>query len=614
VSGLCGWLGEVSAPAEVLENMARGLSAPGGGARQDHAASGGGLCVAPWEDGDSLWAGDGMVAAICGQPRWADDDLAALAARQSDAAALGEAYRRFGPGLFNHLFGSFALAVIEPARGRALIAIDRMGIEALDMARGRDGQLVFGSSVQAVRRHPAVSSTITAQTIYNYMFYFVVPAPSAVYAEHVKLLPGQYMLLEDGALKTDFYWQMDYREDHAPSFQERVERLKSTLRTGVSRALQSAGERPVGAFLSGGLDSSSVSGFFAEQRPGAARTFTIGFDLPRFDESGYAKLVAEHFGTRHAAYFVTPDDVADLLPRLAEAFDEPFGNSSVIPTYYCAYFARENGIEVMLAGDGGDELFAGNARYVEMMRYESYGRIPRLLRKGLIEPVLFGVPGLEKLPVAAKAHSWASSYNQAMPERLFKYSFFVNTPIEQVFEPEHVARIDEDRPIEIAREAYNRPAGGSLLHRMLSLDLQSILADNDLRKVNRMCELAGVRVRYPMLDDDVVRFSGSIPVDVMMAGGRLRDFYKRAMADFLPRAVIDKKKHGFGLPFQQWLKEDRRLKEMVEQTLLSFRERGYLKASFVDQVRTSHLDREVTGADGFAYDLMVLELWLQKHA
>jgi asparagine synthase (glutamine-hydrolysing) len=614
MSGLCGWLGGTRAPAEVLERMAGGLVPPGGSARQDHAAPGGGLCVAPWEDADSLWVEDEVIAAICGQPRWADDDLATLAARRGNAAALSEAYRRFGAGLFDHLFGSFALAVIEPVRGRALIAIDRMGIEALSMARGRDGQLVFGSSVQAVRRHPAVSSTITSQTIYNYMFYFVVPAPSAVYAEHVKLLPGQYMQIEDGTLKTAFYWRMDYREDHAPSFEERAERLKSTLRTGVSRALQSAGTRPVGAFLSGGLDSSSVSGFFAKQRPGAARTFTIGFDLPRFDESGYAKLVAEHFGTRHAAYFVTPDDVADLLPRLAEAFDEPFGNSSVIPTYYCAHFARENGIEVMLAGDGGDELFAGNARYVEMMRYESYGRIPRFLRKGLIEPVLFGVPGLGKLPVAAKAHSWASSYNQAMPERLFKYSFFVNTPIEHVFEPEHVARIDEDRPIEIAREAYNRPAGGSLLHRMLSLDLQSILADNDLRKVNRMCELAGVRVRYPMLDDDVVRFSGSIPVDVMMGGGRLRDFYKRAMADFLPRAVIDKQKHGFGLPFQQWLKEDRRLKEMVEQTLLSFRERGYLKASFVDQVRTSHLEREVTGADGFAYDLMVLELWLQKHA
>ena len=558
-------------------------------------------------------ARDGAIfAAICGRPRWTVAEDARVVAGRGHAHALIHAYRRHGRALFDGLHGSFALALFDGDRNSLLLAIDRHGIEPLCYAE-QGGALLFATSTQSLRRHPAGRATITPQGIYDYLHAYLVHSPRTIYREQRKLLPGQYLLFRNGRARTESYWRMQYAEDGPADETALGAELRELLEQAVARAVDGAPAHEVGAFLSGGLDSSTVSGYLS-RLVAPARTFTIGFEVEKFDESGFARIAADHFGTDHHEYFVTPADVADLLPRLAEVFDEPFGNSSVVPTYFCARMAAESGTRVMLAGDGGDEIFAGNERYLYMTRYDIYGRLPKPLRRGLIEPLLFGLPGADSLPLVAKARRFVKRYRTPLPERLYVYDLVATSDVADMFAADLVPEIDPGSVVDLANEVYWRPESGSAIQRMMHLDLQMILADNDLRKVNRMCQLAGVEVRYPMLDDDLVDFSGRVPTRLLVAGGVLRGFFKRALRDFLPREVVAKKKHGFGLPFQHWLKNDRRLKDMVEDNLSSFAGRNFLRRDFVERVRTSHRHPEVSSLDGLAWDIMVLELWLQRFA
>jgi len=615
VSGIYGWTGWPAGdepPARVLDAMAAGIPAFAE-SRQQSVGEGDTFLAVLARRGRGDVARSGVIlAAISGTPRWRDPDEADLAAREGPAQALIRAYRRRGRALFDGLHGSFALALFDGERRSLLLAIDRHGIEPLCYGECPGG-LLFGATTQSLRAHPMGRATITPQGIYDYLHAYLVHSPRTIYAEQRKLLPGQYLLYRNGRVRSEFYWQMQYREDGPADRAVLAGELRELLEQAVRRAADGLSAGDVGAFLSGGLDSSTVAGYLS-RLVAPARTFTIGFEIEKFDESGFARIAADHFETDHHEYFVTPSDVADLLPRLAEVYDEPFGNSSVVPTYYCARMAAEAGTRVMLAGDGGDEIFAGNERYLHMTRYDVYGRLPKILRRGLLEPLLFGLPGVDRLPLAGKARRFIERYRTSLPERLYVYDLVATSEIADMFEPDLVPEIDPNTVVELAREVYWRPETGSSIQRMMHLDLQMILADNDLRKVNRMCQLAGVEVRYPMLDDDLVEFSGQVPAGLLVAGGVLRGFFKQALRDFLPRQVVTKKKHGFGLPFQHWLKHDRRLKEMVEDSLSSFARRRLLRRDFVERVRTSHRRPEVSSLDGLAWDIMVLELWLQRYA
>ncbi|MFQ5534416.1 MAG: asparagine synthase-related protein, partial [Sphingomonadales bacterium] len=236
------------------------------------------------------------------------------------------------------------------------------------------------------------------------------------------------------------------------------------------------------------------------------------------------------------------------------------------------------------------------------------------LRSWAIEPLLSMLPGGDSASLVGRARRHIDHYKTPMPKRIYAYETGANTPVEEMFEPDVTTQFDPEYFDKLALEAYSRPESGAMLQRMMHLDLQVTLADGDLRKVRRMCLAAGVQVRFPLLDDEVVAFSARVPPDVMIQDGRLRSFFKNAMRGFLPDEIIAKPKHGFGLPFQQWLKTDSRLKELVEDSLSAFAKRNYVRPQFLDRVRTSHRNAKVTGLDGLAYDIMVLELWLQEHA
>ena len=498
-------------------------------------------------------------------------------------------------------------AILDPQRRRALLAIDRLGIQPLCYAAGGGGG-VFGTTTDAVASHPAVTTTISPQALHNYLAFYRIFAPLTIYSEQRKLLPAQFVLIDGDVTRTEFYWRVPY-EDRAADAAYLTRELFDRLRTAVRTAAAEPEQCRVGAFLSGGLDSSTVAGCLGEVAAAPVQAFTIGFDCPGYDETEYARAAADHFGAKHHIYTVTPSDVVELLPRVAEVYDEPFGNSSAIPTYYCARLAREHGIELLLAGDGGDEIFAGNVIYARMKLLKSYEQLPVALRRYLVEPLVSRLPSNSAL--AEKARRNVARANAPMPDLSVEADLRLATAIHQAMAPDLAAEVDPLQPLAILRDVYERTPTQSLVQRLMHMDLQTVLADNDLRKVNRMCAYAGVRVRYPMLDEGVVELAARVPPDMQIKGTKLRHFYRQAMQDFLPPKVLKKRKHGFGLPFGQWLKEHRPLRDLARDAVAAARARGLLDRGFVDRIVAEHERHDDPHFAGPIWDIAVLELWLQ---
>lgn len=614
MGSICGWLG----PATELENarqitgkMARGIGADGDPSLRSAHSSTAGIAVCSQFDQVNLYQDADILVALEGQPRWDSDELAAIARTDGPAAAAAAGYRRDGKDFLKKMHGAFALAVIEKNAGTVLLAIDRLGIRPLCFAH-EGNNFAFGSATDGVVAHPAVDGELDPQAVFNYLFSHMVPAPGTIYRRVSKLLPGQRVLYRRGSIETDFYWQLKYGEDDQTSGSS-VARLTGEFRELLRASVQRAADRdPAGAFLSGGTDSSTVAGVLTEVRHRPAETYSIGFAAEGFDEMEYARITSRHFGTRAHEYYVTPQDVVDAIPLIARAYDEPFGNASAVPTYYCAKLARQDGIELMLAGDGGDEIFGGNVRYAKQKVFELYHHLPGALRRALIEPVAFGFPAGDKLPPLRKLRSYIRQARTPLPERLESYNFLHRTPLQDIFTADYLARINPRAPEEMLRDVYWRTASDSYIDRMMHLDLKVTLADNDLRKVNRMCELAGVAVHYPLLDEEMVAFAARLPPELKVNGVKLRYFFKKALADFLPPETITKSKHGFGLPFGLWLTTHAPLRDLAYDSLKSFRQRGYVRPEYLDHLVEQHRSGHATYYGVMIWVIMMLEQWMEQ--
>lgn len=560
--------------------------------------------------GDARRGPDGVLAAITGFPRWKDPELAGIAADRGHAAALAEAYRRKGESLCAELRDAYSLAVIDTARNTVLLALDRLGQQHLFYAR-IPGGLVFGSSADAVLTHPAVGRDIDPQAVFDYVYSHHCPSPGSIYRRVRKLDAAQALVWRDGEIKTFHHWRPEFREESAPA-----EVLAEELRTAIFGAVERLAGRDeaVGAFLSGGLDSSTVAGALARARPEAADTFSIGFPVEGYDEMAYARIAAAHFRTRQHEYYLTPDDAVAAIPKIAAACDEPFGNSSALPTYFCARFAKEHGIDLLLGGDGGDELFAGNERYAKQLLFEPWGRLPGLARTGL-EAGLRSLPTVlgERFPFR-KIVRYVEQAKTPLPDRLHDYNFLHRVKLAEVFAPDFLDTVDGDAPLDGQRECYARLPGASALNRMLYLDWKTTLHDNDLVKVNRMCELAGIPVAYPMLGDDVVELSCRVPSRLKLRRGKLRWFYKRAFEGVLPEAILKKSKHGFGLPFGVWLKDHPPLRDLAYDSVNRLKQRPYFLPGFIDEAIRMHSAGHAAYYGELLWILMMLELWFEAKA
>jgi len=608
MGGICGWMGFAGAP-ELLDTMAVPLS------RFDrspvHAGRGqrSGVAVAAQAGSADVFQRDGLLVALWGQPRLDDPALAAQAAAQGMAATVAGLWPQGAQRTCAQVHGCFTLAIIDERSGEALLATDRMGVQPLTWQLAGE-TLVFGSSADCLLRHPLTPGVLDHQGLYNYVYFHMVPSPGTVYRGQQRLLPGHYLHYRQGRVEEQAYWRMQFEEDGKRSFGELKEEFLSVLRHSVKEA---AGERKVGAFLSGGTDSSTIAGMLTQVGGVAADTYSIGFEAQGYDEMEYARIASRHFGTRHHEYYVTPDDVANAIPQVAAVFDQPFGNASAVPAYYCARMAQADGVTRMFGGDGGDELFGGNERYAKQHVFEWYERVPRLVRKALLEPAVFNFPGGERVRLLRKARSYIEQASVGMPARLETYNLLGRYGAQQVFTDDFLAAADIGNPIATLERNYGRSEARSLINRMLALDLQVTLADNDLPKVMKACELAGVEVAFPFLNDQVVAFSAGLTPQQKLNGTQLRWFFKEALRGFLPDAIITKQKHGFGLPFGVWLQEHAQLQQLAADSLSDLKARKVVRGEFIEQLVGTHL-KEHAGYHGtMVWVLMMLEQWFRAH-
>lgn len=603
---ILGFAGEVPA---TLDRLAFGSPASDAASRLITAPFGAsGKCGVV---GEHTAAGDGVLIAVCGRPLFADTEATPAATTAANPAELAlRAYHRHGVQLPELMSGSFALAVVDSRRRESFLAIDRMGIERLVFAV-KQNTVVFSDSAIEVARLTDPQRVLRPQSLYDYLLLHIVPSPETIFKGVRKLRPGTCAMISGGDASIKRYWTPLFHEGQSESFDV----LKADLHQGLSEAVKSSeANESSGAFLSGGLDSSSVAGMLSKVARDPVQTFSVGFSVESYDELAYARIANKRFGTVGHELHVTAADITSSFEAIAAAYDEPFGNSSAVPTYFCAKAAAQHGVHHLLAGDGGDEIFGGNERYVRQRVFELYQRIPAALRKLLIEPVARRVHPESMVAPLRKLRSYTDQARIPMPERLESWNFVYRHGAEAILDPELLAAIDPQAPLRNMKEVYDSVPDATLLNHMLFYDWHFTLADNDLRKVTTMCELAGVRVSYPMLDSRVVDVSLRVPSAMKIEGTELRSFYKRAMADFLPQQIIRKSKHGFGLPFGVWLKTDSSLRALILGHLDSLRSRRIVRSTFLDEITKNHESGDASFYGYPIWDLAMLDAWMTAHA
>jgi asparagine synthase (glutamine-hydrolysing) len=531
------------------------------------------------------------------------------------AARVLEIWRERGDAVLDELAGEFLLAAWDAGRGKALLAVDHFSTYPLFWATsGR--RLGFAARPAEAAALAGISAQADWQVAFAYTYFHMVPAPLSIFEGVRRLDLGEALRIEGGRAETFRYWSPVFDEQRPFDFATEREAFLSALRTGVAECTAGLPREQVGCFLSGGTDSSTIAGLVTRQYEGPARTFSIGFDVGGYDESMYSRLAAKHFGTDHTEYYLTADDVLAGVETIASQYEQPFGNSSAVPTYFCAGLAREAGVTRMLGGDGGDELYGGNERYAKQAIFALYERAPEAFRSAVLEPILFRALKGVDAKLIAKARSYIEQAKEPLPDRLqSRYNLVNRLGAREVFTDAMLARVRLDGPLALEREVWSRGKAlaepMSQLDKLLAWDFKFTLADSDLPKVTRMCHAAGVEVAFPMLTHALVEHSLQLRPGEKLKGRRLRHFFKESLRGFLPDEIIEKKKQGFGVPFGDWLLMHEPLRLKADDALRSLAARGVIREPFLKQL----LAQLASGHAGYygtmVWVLMILELWLR---
>jgi asparagine synthase (glutamine-hydrolysing) len=537
-----------------------------------------------------------------GQPRFGSPAADPLAAWQQAFAAHGAACAA-------EVGGEFAVALDLPGGGRYL-AVDRFAVHSLCYAV-HGGQLHFATRADVLARHLGLAE-IDPQAVFDYLFHHCIPSPRTIYAGIHRLPPAHYALFVRGQLTVAPYWTPRFDEQPAPEFGALKEEFHAILRSAVRERLSGAGS--TACFLSGGTDSSTVAGLLREVTGQAPASYSIGFEAEGYDEMAYARIAAQAFGVEHHEYYVTPADLVAAIPGVAAHYDQPFGNSSAVPAFYCARKAREDGHARILAGDGGDELFGGNTRYAKETVFNIYSQMPGALRAGVIDP-LFANRATARIPLLKKGSSYVAQARVPMPDRMQSYNLLTRLGLAEVLTPGFLARVSPEGPREGQRATWAAgPQQASLVNQMLAFDWRYTLAENDLPKVVGTTALAGIDVSFPLMDSRLLDFSLKLPTAYKLKGLKLRWFFKEALRGFLPDEILTKKKHGFGLPFGPWAVKDAALNALAAESLRGIAARGVVRQEFVDSLLTHRLSEHAGYYGEMVWILMMLEQWLRRHA
>jgi asparagine synthase (glutamine-hydrolysing) len=620
--GICGMVGPAAADRGVLTRMTRVLEHRG----PDDA----GFHVASYEDGVSIGLGFRRLSIIdldTGNQPIANEDGSVLVvfngeiynfrelraelearghrfATNADTEVLVHLYEDLGTRCVERLNGMFAFAIWDQTERRLILGRDRFGKKPLYYAEV-DGGLLFGSELKSLLEHPSCPRELDHESLAAYLAVEYVPTPRAIF-EGMRKLPAAHVLVwEDGRVRLERYWDLSFpRVDGTQSEDDYSDELRSRLREAVRRRLVS--DVPLGAFLSGGIDSSSVVAFMSEALPaGAVKTFSIGFGERSFDESEHARRVAQYFGTDHHEDVFTASAMAELLPIVADHLDEPFADASVLPTYLLSRFTREH-VTVALGGDGSDELLAGYPTF-PADRVAALYAVPRALHERVVLPLA------DKLPVSTANFSAEFRLKRFLrgaasaPEIRHPVWLGSFTPAEQ---DELLSRPAGD-PLETHRRHFESAPSRDRVERLVYLYAKTYLQDDILVKVDRASMACSLEVRAPFLDVELAEFLGRVPPRLKLHRLGTKYLLKRAMRDLLPEGIAGRPKKGFGVPVAEWIKGE--LREAVQEELSAerLRRQGLFEPAAVQRLLTEHL----TGRRDHRkplWTLFVFQLWHRR--
>jgi asparagine synthase (glutamine-hydrolysing) len=527
---------------------------------------------------------------------------------QADTEAILHAYEEFGELCPTKLNGMFAFAIWDDRRRRLFIARDRLGIKPLYYYF--DGErLLFGSELKSILQIKDVPRQIDVRALDNFLTFEYIPAPLSIFKNIHKLLPGHWLSFENGQIKQERYWHLDYGSaDQSPQAFE--QRLVELLEDAVKIRLMS--DVPLGSFLSGGLDSSSVVAMMSRTSNTPVKTFSIGFDDATYNELPYARAIAKHFHTEHYEEFITPNAV-DLTQKIIHQLDEPFGDFSVFPTYLVSEMARKH-VTVVLSGDGGDELLAGYDTYIADRVARRYAKLPGFIRNGIVEPIVDFLPPTEKkkgfinkakrflegaqLPPHLQHVRWMIFLQQA--EKGLLYSDALHESL------------DGHHPYGFIEEKFKALSSTDPLDQQEYVDIATYLVDDILVKVDRMSMAVSLEARVPFLDYRFVEFAATIPSSLRLHGKRTKHILKEAMKGILPEMILNRGKEGFSIPIKNWMKQE--LKPMMQEALSEncLRRAGFFQPAYVSRLIDEHL-RGKENHSHRLWALMMFQMWHENY-
>lgn len=517
----------------------------------------------------------------------------------SDTEAIVHAYEEYGDDCVRHLRGMFAFALWDKERRRLLAARDRFGKKPLNYFW--DGRrLIFGSEIKSLLE-AGIPREIDYLALDEYLVYACVPAPLTLFKGVLKLPPGHILVYEDGQIHTHSYWDLPFtptcRDDEATA----IERTRALLKDAVQVRLMS--EVPLGAFLSGGIDSSTVVGLMSQLMSQPVKTFSIGFEEDDYSELSYAREVARHFGTDHHEFIVRPELVS-VLPELVWAYDEPFADSSMLPTYYVSKLAREH-VTVVLTGDGGDEIFGGYARY---HREFLISRIPRLMQ------ILLGY-GSKLMPEGMRGKNRLGSFRHDLATRSVRstMAFRPGPSRSALYHPDYFAHLGAYDPYERVRSEFHRVEGLDVITQQQYVDVRRYLADDILVKVDKASMKNSLETRAPLLDQHLAEYVASLPSSIRTPNGNLKYLLKKAVADFVPPFILERRKQGFGVPLEHWFRGE--LTSYAYDLLDSSkaRQRGIFDPQCVRSLLETHASPNPVDHSSAIWTLLCLELWFRTY-
>jgi asparagine synthase (glutamine-hydrolysing) len=623
---MCGIAGKVSSESRIapglVERMCGAMTHRGPDARGLHREDGAELGiqrlrVIDLETGDQpIYNETGEVAVVLNGEiynyRELRSDLSRrghVLATKGDTEVIVHLYEELGPDCVRELHGMFSFALWDARRRRLMIARDRVGKKPLFYWAGRES-LTFASELAALMEDAEIPRDVDPDALDCYLAYACIPAPLTVWRGVRKLPPAHTLVWERGQLALNRYWRLDYSQQTSAPEPELVEELRRRIGASVRRRM--IADVPLGAFLSGGVDSSIVVSEMAAASPAPVKTFSIGFEAPEYNELPQARLTAERFATDHHELVVRPDALA-LVPKIVRHYGEPFADSSAIPSFYLAELARRE-VTVALNGDGGDESFAGYVRYAVNQLTAGVDRVPRPLRRAV---VALG----ERLPARPGAKSFVgraqrllTSLGEDPVERYRRHtSLFNSREREALLASDFRASIDPTAAPEVIAEPWREASGDSRLDTLMEVDVATYLPNDLLTKMDIATMAHSLEARSPLLDPEVMEFAATLPANLKLRRLQRKRILRRAYRGRVPDRILDGAKRGFGVPIDHWFRGE--LQAYARELLLdpATLDRGYFDGAEVKSL----LDRHASGAGDRSaqiWGLVMLEEWHRQFA